>query len=493
MWGHGDDRVGILARMDDLMFLPVTTLAAMVKGGEVRARELVQASLDRIAALDPELNAFVDVFAEDALAEADGIGRDDPRPFAGVPIAIKNNRAIAGRRLTFAAAFFGDFVAPMDDHVVTRFKRAGFIIVGTTTLPEYGILPSTETARFGATRNPWDTTRTPGGSSGGSAVAVASGMVPIAHANDGGGSTRIPAACCGLVGLKPQRGRISVGPAQGESFLVQDGVLTRSVAETALVLDLLHGYEVGDASWATPPPAPFAELAARRPKALRVALSTVPPLVDSPVDPVCAQAAHDTGKLLESLGHEVVEVTDAPWTVPGMLERFTASFGPAVSTSIAFGALLAGREPGEEDMEALSWAIWTTCQGISSVQAAMAAAQLQGFARQLVTWTAGYDVVLTPALAEAPVPIGVLDPTAPDPMATFARSGQFTPYTAISNLTGSPAISLPLHVRPDGDPDAGLPLGSQLIGQPGGEGALLALSAQLEEAAPWAARRAPVS
>jgi amidase len=477
----------------ELLFRPVTELAAAVRSGELSARELVQASLDRIGALNPQLNAFVDVLAEEALAEADVIAPDDPRPFAGVPIAIKNNRAVAGRRLTFAASFLGDFVAPLDDHVVTRFKRAGFIIVGTTTLPEYGILPCTETVRFGPTRNPWDLTRTPGGSSGGSAAAVASGMVPIAHANDGGGSTRIPAACNGLVGLKPQRGRISVGPAQGESFLLQDGVLTRSVAETARVLDLLHGYELGDASWAAPPSEPFADTASRGPGRLRIALTTVPPLADSAVDPFCAQAAHDAGGLLESLGHEVVEVSDPPWTVPGMLELFTASFGPAISTQIAFGALLAGREPAEEDMEALSWAIWQISQGLTAVQARLAAVRLQGFARQMVTWTAQYDAVLTPALAEAPVKIGVLDPTAPDPLATFARSGQFTPYTAISNVTGSPAISLPLYARPDGDPDAGLPLGVQIIGQPLGEGTLLALSAQLEEAAPWAGRRAPVS
>jgi amidase len=476
-----------------LLFRPVTELAEAVRSGELSARELVQASLDRIEALNPQLNAFVDIFAEAALAEADGIAKGDPRPFAGVPIAIKNNRAVAGKRLTFAASFFGDFLAPADDNVVARFKRAGFVVVGTTTLPEYGILPTTETSRFGPTRNPWDPNRTPGGSSGGSAAAVASGMVPIAHANDGGGSTRIPAACCGLVGLKPQRGRVSVGPALGESFLVQDGVLTRSVAETARVLDLLHGYELGDSSWATPPGEPFATTAAAAPGRLRIAISSVPPLTDTPVDPVCAQATREAGTLLEGLGHDVVEVGDPPWTVPGMLELFTASFGPAVSTQIAFGALLAGREPVEDDMEGLSWAIWKLSQGLTSVQAQLAAVQLQAFARQMVTWAAQYDAVLTPALSEAPVTLGTLDPNAPDPMGTFARSGRFTPYTAISNVTGSPAISLPLFARPGEDPDAGLPNAIQLIGQPAGEGALLALSAQLEQAAPWAGRRAPVS
>src|SRR3954447_2662229 len=229
------------AAATDLLYRPVTELAASVRSGEITARELVQASLDRIEEVNPKVNAFVDVSGDEALAEADKIGPNDPRPFAGVPIAIKNNRAVAGQRLTFASNFVGDFLAPYDHNVVARIKAAGFVIVGTTTLPEWGILPTTETARFGPTRNPWDQSRTPGGSSGGSAAAVASGMVPIAHANDGGGSTRIPAACCGLVGLKPQRGRISLGPEIGHALLVADGVLTPTGRETAQPLDLLAG------------------------------------------------------------------------------------------------------------------------------------------------------------------------------------------------------------------------------------------------------------
>jgi amidase len=226
----------------DLMFRPVDELAGMVRSGELSSRELVQASLDRIAELDPQLNAFVDVYAEDALAAADAVGPGDERPLAGVPVAIKNNRAVEGKRLTLSAAFMGDFVAPYDHNVTARLKAAGAIVVGSTTLPEWGILPVSEARRNGEpTRNPWDRERTPGGSSGGSAAAVASGMVPFAHANDGGGSTRIPAACVGLVGLKPQRGRISLAPELGEQFLVQDGVLTRTVRETSLLLDLLAG------------------------------------------------------------------------------------------------------------------------------------------------------------------------------------------------------------------------------------------------------------
>jgi amidase len=468
----------------DLLFRPVHELAALVKDGELSARELVQASLDRIAELNPTLNAFVDVFAEEALAEADGIGADDPRPFAGVPIAIKNNRAVAGRRLTFASNFVGDFVAPYDHNVVARLKRAGFVIVGTTTLPEWGIMPTTETARFGPTRNPWDQSRTPGGSSGGSGAAVASGMVPIAHANDGGGSTRIPAACNGLVGLKPQRGRISLAPEVGHMLLVQDGVLTRTVRETAELLDLLSGMELGDMTWAPPNPEPFAAAVGRDPGRLRIAMSALSPVPEAVVDPVCVQAMQDAGALLESLGHEVVEV-DPPWARPELSAVFTAAFGPAVCTQIKLAEMIVGREATADDMEPLSWALYQLCKNINSIDALAAELQLHGVGRELVTWIAQYDALLTPALAEAPVPLGTLDPlNADDPMGGFTRSASFTPFTPPMNISGSPAIALPLYQREDG-----LPLGVQLIGQPAGEAALLALSAQLEAAHGWSDRR----
>lgn len=478
---------------DDVLFRPVSELAGLVRSGEVSSRELVQTSLDRIERLNPELNAFVDVFAEDALAEADAVQAGDERPFAGVPIAIKNNRPVAGKRLTLAANLFGDFTPDYDHNVVRRLRGAGFVVVGTTTLPEWGILPVTETARFGPTRNPWDTTRTPGGSSGGSAAAVASGMVPVAHANDGGGSTRIPAACCGLVGLKPQRGRISVAPEMGYPSLVQDGVLTRTVADTAALLDVLEGYEPGDAAWAPPPASPFAEQAAREPGRLRIAFTTTTPLPDTPLDPVCVQAARDTAELLASLGHEVEEV-DAPWQDPTLLPMFTGVFGPLLTSAMALGAMMQGREPQADDMEPLSWAIWELCNAMTATQAQLSDMGLNQLNRRIAEWALPYDAILTPALAEAPVTIGTIDPTDPtDPMGTFARSGTFTPYTALCNVSGNPAIALPLAARPDGDADAGLPVGSHLIGTPAGEGPLLALAAQLEATRPWHDRRAPVS
>jgi amidase len=467
------------------MFAPVTELAALVRRGELSARELVDASLERIDALQPVVNTFVDVDREGARAAADAIAPGDERPFAGVPIAVKNNRAVRGLRLTLGADFMGDHVAPHDHNVTRRLRDAGFVVVGTTCLSEWGIMPVTETRRFGPTRNPWDLGRTPGGSSGGSAAAVAAGMVPVATGNDGGGSIRIPAACCGLVGLKPQRGRISLAPDAGASLLVQDGVVTRTVRETALLLDVLAGPEPGDTWWAPPPQEPFAAGAARDPGRLRIGVTTATPLLEADLDPLCSRAAHDAAELLAGLGHEVVEV-DPPWHAPGLLERFTAVFGPAIGTQIVAAARLAGREPEAADMEPLSWAVWEQSRAIDAVEGASVTVALQAWARRVVVWAGAYDAILTPALAQPPVPIGALDPCGPDPMGTFRRSGDFTPYTAISNVTGAPAISLPLYARDDG-----LPLAVQLIGRPAQEGALLALAAQLETALPWAGRRAP--
>ncbi len=469
--------------MHDLLFRPASELAALVRSGELSARELVSASLDRIDALDAQINAFVHVDADGALAAADAIGADDPRPFAGVPIAIKDNQPVAGMPITFGAKLFGDFVAPYDASFVTRLRDAGFVIVGKTALPEYGILPSTESTRNGPTRNPWDLSRTPGGSSGGSAAAVAAGMVPLAHGNDGGGSIRIPAACCGLVGLKPNRGRVSLAPSLGESFLVADGVLTRTVAETAALLDILAGPEPGDSSWAPPPAEPFATTAAREPGRMRIGVTLKPPLVEMTIDPIAERAVHDAAALLSELGHEVVEI-DPPWAIPGVFELFSAVFGPAVASTIVFASAIAGREPQADDMEALSWHLWEQAGQLSAAHALAAIGQLQALGRTFITATADYDAVLTPALALRPVPIGELNGDSPDPRGTFRHSGEFTPFTAIANATGQPAIALPLFHGEDG-----LPAAVHFFGRPAQEGALLALAAQLEAARPWADRR----
>jgi amidase len=471
----------------DLMFRSARELAGMVRAGEVSAKELVALSLERIEELNPRLNAFVEVDGERALAAAEEVRPGDARPFAGVPVAIKNNRPVSGLRLTYGCSLMSEYVADYDHNVTRRLKDAGFVVVGTTTLPEYGILPTSEARLFGPTRNPWDLQRTPGGSSGGSAAAVASGMVPVAHGNDGGGSIRIPAACCGLVGLKPQRGRISAAPELGDSLLGIDGMLTRSVADTAAILDVLQGYEPGDASWAPAPAEPFAVAAGRPPGALRIAATMLPPIADAVVDPICAGAVSEASELLRSLGHTVEEV-DPPWRVDGIQELFGGVFSIHIALSIAYSGLVGGRDPSAADMEPMSWAIFSMTNRINAVQGMAMTTQLKSFTRQLVAFLEPYDALLTPALAERPLPLGTLDTAAPDPMSTFTRSGLFTPFTPTFNASGQPGISLPLFHGEDG-----LPLGVQLVGRPAGEAELLALATQLEAARPWADRRPPVS
>jgi amidase len=469
--------------MNDLMFRPAAELAALVRGGELSARELVTESLRRIDELEPTINAFTHVAHEGALAAAEAIGPGDPRPFAGVPIAIKDNRPVDGMPITMCSDLFGDFVPRHDASFVRRLREAGFVIVGKTALPEMGILPTTESRRFGPTRNPWALDRTPGGSSGGSAAAVAAGMVPIAHGNDGGGSTRIPAACCGLVGLKSARGRVSVGPDGGQSFLVADGVLTRTIRETAALLDVMAGYELGDATWAPPFDGSFEVAAAQPPGRLRIGLALNMALEGGTLDPVCAQAARDAAQLLESLGHDVEEI-EPPWSGLNLLNDFTRAFGPGIAMTVMIGGRLARREPTRDDVEPLTWAMWENARQQDTVSYLSAEGRLEAVARRIVTALAQYDAVLTPALAKRPLLTGEVHGRGPDEWDHYRRSGHFTPYTAIVNVTGLPAISLPLYQGEDG-----LPTAVQLIGRPAGEAGVLGLAGQLEEALPWAERR----
>ena len=468
--------------MSELLFKPATELATLIHTREISSAELVGAALERIEALQPTINAFTHIDADGALAAAEAIGADDPRPFAGVPIAVKDTAPVAGMPYTMGSDLFGDFVPGHDAFLVRRLRDAGFVIVGKTSMPEFGILPVSESRRFGPVRNPWDTDRTPGGSSGGAAAAVASGMLPLAHGSDGGGSIRIPASCCGLVGLKPTRGRISRGPDQGDDFLVQDGVLTRTVADTAALLDILAGYEVGDATWAPPPSEPFAAAAAREPGKLRIGYTTKA-AIEADLDPPCEQAVLDAAQLLSELGHEVEEVA-APWGDDDLLQTFTMVFGTPIAMGIYFGGLVTGREPTAELVEPLSWTIWEGIRERSALDYLLARTQLTGISRGIIALWESYDVVLTPGLAERPVRIGEIDACSDDPWEDFRRSGRFTPYTAIFNVTGQPAISVPLFHGDDG-----LPTAVQMAGRPADEATLLSLAAQLEAARPWADRR----
>lgn len=476
------DDVGDVA---GLLRRPAIELARLVREGQVRSRELVEAALSQIDARH-DLNAFTYVDADAALAAAEEIAPGDPRPFAGVPTAIKELCPVADQPFTMGSDIFGAYRSDHDAYVVRRLKDAGFVVVGRTNSPEFGIVPVTEPRRFGATRNPWDTSRTPGGSSGGAAAAVAAGILPVAHGSDGGGSLRIPAACCGLVGLKPSRGRISSGPDLGDNMLSTNGALTRSVADAALLLDVMAGYEIGDSTWAPPPAEPFSVALTRPPRRLRIALTTRPPL-DTFVDPVCAAAAQDAAALLAALGHEVEEATPPVWHVPELQADFTTLWAASVAAGVRTGAHVSGRGAiTPEAIEPLTWMFYQ--QGITQSAADLlgTTARLQGYSRRLVAFFTTYDILLTPALARRPLPIGTIDIAGADPAAEFQKAAEFTPFTPVFNVTGQPAVTLPLYAGEDG-----LPLAVQLVAAPLGEGLLLSLAAQLEAAQPWAARVPP--
>jgi amidase len=468
--------------MSDLLSRPASELASMVRSGEVSSRELVQASLDRIEATE-ELNHWTLVDAENALAAADAVKAGDERPFAGVPIAIKDLFApVAGLRMAQGSDLLGEFTPDYDYAQVRRLKDAGFVIVGKTQTPEFGITPVTNPRRFGPARNPWDPERTTGGSSGGSAGAVASGAVPIAHASDGGGSIRIPAACCGLLGLKPARGRISRAPDLGDHFLSTDGVLARTTEDVAALLDLMSGPEPGDATWAPPPEAPFAELAQRDPGRLRIGLLTEMP-VEGELDPECERGAREAAALLSELGHDVEEVPSPFPSEEAVVGVFTALWAANVSASVMHGQIVTGNEPTPDNIEPLSMWLHQMGQSIPAPAYVGALVTSQALARGIVGFWSSWDLLVTPALARRPVRHDELDPCAPDSEAEFRKAAQFTPFTPIFNMTGQPGISVPLLHGDDG-----LPTGAQIVGRPAGEAVLLQVARQLEQARPWADR-----
>ena len=345
-------------------------------------------------------------------------------------------------------------------------------------MPEFGILPVSEPRRFGPTRNPWDTDRTPGGSSGGAAAAVAGGMVPLAHGSDGGGSIRIPAACTGLVGLKPTRGRISRGPDLGDDFLVAGrlahphGGRDRADARRAERLRDRRR-DVGATSFR----AVRRTATKRDPGRLKIGY-TLSAAMEAPLDPECERATLDAAQLLTELGHEVEEV-EAPWGGQDLFEAFIMAFGTPISMGMYFGGMVTGREPTEELVEPLSWTMWNAVRERSALDYLLARTQLSAVSRGIVALWETYDVILSPALAERPVRIGEIDACSDDPWDDFKRSSEFTPYAAIYNVTGQPAITLPLFQGDDG-----LPTAVQLGGRPAGEADLLSLAAQLEAAQP---------
>ena len=470
---------------EDLMFLSVTELAASVRAGDVSARELVETSLEAIERLNGELNAVVTRCDERALAEADTVQSGDDRPLAGVPIVIKDLVALTeGVRTTMGMAAMEEWVPSADSALVRRLRDAGAIVVGKTNTPEMGILPVTEPQRFGPARNPWDTGRTTGGSSGGSAAAVASGMVPVAHGNDGGGSIRIPASCCGLVGLKPSRGRVSLAPEFSEfaGAVAIEGCLSRNVPDTAVVLDVISGYEPGDPYWAPEPSAPFVQSVDRSPGSLRVAYTTTSPN-GVPVHDDCATAVTECATLLESLGHTVVEAP--PFVDEGYVENFIKIWTAGVADELHTYGRLRGQPLDRDKLEPLTSEMVTLADSWKAADYLAALDYLRQMSRALVATWSDLDILLTPTVAQPPLPIGALAPKDGEPAFQWLlNAAAWVPFTPVWNVTGQPAISLPLHQSA-----AGLPIGVQLVGPPAGEELLLSLAGQLEEARPWETRR----
>jgi amidase len=384
-----------------------------------------------------------------------------------VPLPIKDLAETEGIRTTLSTRAFAEYVPAADVGVVRRLRDAGFVVIGKTNSPELGMTPLTDSALNGVCRNPWDTARTPGGSSGGAGAAVAAGLAPAAHGSDGGGSIRIPASCCGVYGLKPSRGRVSPAPYGDLYGLSTAGPLTRTVLDAAAMLDVMAGNELGDPYLCPPPARPFADEVGADPGRLRIALTVEPP-IDAPVDPDCARAAHDAAALLAELGHDVEEATP-PWRSDAVLAQFTTVWQTMPTLY----------PDARRQLEPLSAALADAADATASTAYVHALAGLQALARRVVMFWTDYDLVLTPTLALPPVPVDWQE-AEPGPLRRFERNARFSPFAPLANLTGQPAASLPFRWSEDG-----LPIGVQLIGRPADEATILRLSAQLEAAHPW--------
>lgn len=473
--------------MDDVTWLDATAQAALVRDRQISPRELVDAAIARIERLNPALNAVITPLFDTARVAADSPALP-AGPFRGVPTLVKDLvLQTAGDPFHAGMRFLKrrGWTASHDSHLAQKLRAAGFVIVGKTNTPELGPVPTTEPVAYGPTHNPWDPARSPGGSSGGSAAAVAAGLVPVAHGNDGGGSIRIPSSACGLVGLKPSRGRVSLGPDLGESWhgLVIEGMLARSVRDSAATLDAIAGPMPGDPYSAPPPSRPFRDEVGAAPGRLRIGFLDRTPGGQS-IDPECVAAVAGAARLLADLGHTVEASAPALDDVDGARAASVLVMS-WTARDLAYWSAQTGATIGPDDVEPLIWTMAEFGRTISACDYIAATTALEQWSRRIAAWWAGgFDLLLTPTLPEPPTPLGSFDATPDDPLRGMTKAGDFVQFVMPFNVTGQPAISLPLHWSA-----GGLPIGVQLVASAGREDLLLRVAAQLEEARPWRDRR----
>ncbi len=472
---------------DPLAGLDATAMAELVRTGGASPKQLVEAAIGRIERLNPRLNAVVAPMYDQALAAAEAVPTD--APFAGVPFLVKDLAApCAGVRMAYGSAWLKDNVPDHDSVLVARYRRAGLIILGKTNTPEFGLMPTTEPAFYGPCRNPWDDGRSPGGSSGGAAAAVASRMVAMAHASDGGGSIRIPASCCGLFGLKPTRGRITLAPDLGDvmSGLTNQHAVSLSVRDSARLLDAVAGPAPGDPYMAPPPARPFADELGAKAAPLKIAFAGTAP-DGTALDPDCVAAVADAARLCAELGHAVEEARPVVDLV-AIGAAFLTLWRAGVVWQIEGWARRTGKGPAAELVEPMTWALYQYGRSVSGADYLDAVQTLQSNARRMARFLEGYDLWLTPTLATPPPPLGHFDPAPGNPLMGLARVAAFIPFTPLANGFGLPAMSVPLYWT-----EKGLPIGSHFLARFGDEAVLFRLAAELEAARPWAARRPPIA
>lgn len=466
-------------KADEYLSHDAIGLAELIARREVTAEEVLEAAIAQVDARDPEINAFV-ARCDDAARASIAAGLPDG-PLRGVPYALKDlNAHVAGLPNTNGCRLFADVVSEVDSESVVRLRRAGMVIVGKTNTPSFGTSPSTEPVLFGATHNPWDLTRSAGGSSGGAAAAVASGMLPAAHATDGGGSIRIPASACGLFGLKTTRHRVTLAPYAGEGWggMSVGHAVTRTVRDSALLLDVTSMPFPGDPAVAPQPQRPYLDEVSIDPGRLRVALLDRPVTPGVAVDPEVLTALADAARLCEELGHDVIpaEWPQIPVTPAAAMSVLTsANIAAAIDDRLA--AL--GREQREDDLDEWMRTIVESGRSLRATDYTRAISGIHAIGRSVAAWMSSFDVLLTPTLAILPPRLGVLDVTKPftDSLGVL---GQMTGFLSIFNATGQPAMSVPLGMSTEG-----LPIGIQFVGHFGDESLLFRLAGQLERARPW--------